>query len=131
MTQIQQRYTYGKNQKLKSTKVIDLLFKEGKSLQQYPVRFIWMKVDSESSLQASVAVSKRLFAKAVDRNNLKRHLREAWRLQKNDIEKELLKREISIAGMIVFTGKIIKDYQLIPASLEKILLKLRQQIEEL
>ncbi len=131
MTQIQQRYTYGKNQKLKSTKVIDLLFKEGKSLQQYPVRFIWMKVDSETTLQASVAVSKRFFAKAVDRNKLKRHLRESWRLQKNVIEKELLQKEISIVGMIVFTGKLIKDHQLIAASLEKILVKLKQQIEEL
>lgn len=131
MTQIKQRYTYGKNEKLKSTKLIDLLFKEGKSLQQYPIRFLWMKVDSESNLQASVAVSKRFFAKAVDRNKLKRHLREAWRLQKNTIETELLQKEMSIAGMIVFTGKVIKDHQLIAASLEKILLKLRQQIDEL
>ena len=131
MTQIKQRYTYGKNEKLKSTKVIDLLFKEGRSLQQYPIRFLWMRVDSESNLQASVAVSKRFFAKAVDRNKLKRHLREAWRLQKNVIEAELLQKGISIASMIVFTGKVKKDHQLIAASLEKILLKLRQQIDEL
>ena len=96
MTQIKQRYTYGKNQKLKSTKVIDLLFKEGKSVQVYPLRFIWMPRVSDVRLQASVAVSKRFFAKAVDRNKLKRHLRESWRLQKNVIEKELLQKEISI-----------------------------------
>jgi len=131
MSETKIRYSYGRKQKLKSSKVIDLLFKEGKSIQQYPLRFVWLKVNNEEKLQVSVAVSKRFFAKAVHRNKIKRYLREAWRLQKNRIEEQLDGKTASMAAMIVFTGKTLEDVSLIPIAMQKIISKLSVNIEQL
>lgn len=131
MSELKKRYTYGSKQRLKSTRTIDQIFKEGKSIQQYPLRFIWLNVTNENKLQVSVAASKKFFAKAVDRNKIKRHLREAWRLQKNSIEEQLNNNHNCVAAMIVFTGKELKDIALIPIAMEKIIGKLAINLQQL
>jgi ribonuclease P protein component len=131
MSNIKKRYKYGGAQRLKSMRTIDNLFKEGKSIQQFPLRLVWLPVDSEQKLQVGVAASKRFFAKAVQRNYIKRHLREAWRLQKNCFEEEMGTKELCVAAMIIFTGKELKDVALIPIAMQKIISKFSQEIEKL
>ena len=78
------RYTFNKQEKLKSKKLIELLFTEGKSVSTYPLKLIYTKVDHKGAypIQASVSVSKRKFKKAVDRNRIKRLMRECYRKHK-------------------------------------------------
>jgi len=78
------RFKYTKKDKLKSKKVIDLLFTEGKSISIYPLRLVYLKTehDDNSHIKAGVSVSKRLHKTAVARNRIKRLLREAYRLNK-------------------------------------------------
>lgn len=76
--------TYPKEDKLKSRKTIDNLFKNGQSVSVYPLRLVFTKSFSatEPELQIGVSVSKKYFKKAVDRNYFKRVLRETYRQNK-------------------------------------------------
>jgi ribonuclease P protein component len=78
------RFKYTKKDKLKSKKVIDHLFTEGKSISVYPLRLVYLKTEYEdnSIIKTGVSVSKRLHKTAVARNSIKRLLREAYRLNK-------------------------------------------------
>ncbi|MEY8870745.1 ribonuclease P protein component [Flavobacteriaceae bacterium 144Ye] len=77
-------FTYNKKEKLKSKKLIEQLFAEGQSVSAYPLKLIYLPVDFDDSvlLKAGVTVSKRKFKNAVDRNRIKRLMREAYRLNK-------------------------------------------------
>jgi len=78
-------YSYPKTEKLKSKKIIDLLFSKGKSVGKYPLRLVYIQQDFEEEipLKMGVSVSKKYFKKAVDRNYFKRVLRECYRLNKH------------------------------------------------
>ncbi|EDP69492.1 RNase P protein, subunit A [Flavobacteriales bacterium ALC-1] len=77
-------FKYSKKDKLKSKKLIEQLFTEGKAITAYPLRLIYLKTEFEdnSTLKTGVSVSKRLHKTAVARNRIKRLLREAYRLNK-------------------------------------------------
>lgn len=72
------------SEKLKSKSVIDRMFTEGKSLKSFPLRvnYLPLKENEASSNKMGVSVPKRNFKKAVDRNYLKRLIREAYRKNK-------------------------------------------------
>ena len=84
-------FSYPKTEKLKSKKIIDLLFTEGKSVSKYPLRLVYVKHDFEEDvpLKFGVSVSKKYFKNAVDRNYFKRILRECYRLNKQLLVKSL------------------------------------------
>lgn len=78
-------FSYPKTEKLKSKKIIDLLFSEGKSVSKYPLRLVYIQhdFDEDVPLKIGVSVSKKYFKNAVDRNYFKRVLRESYRLNKH------------------------------------------------
>ena len=80
-------FTYPKNEKLKSRTTIDLMFTEGKSVSKYPLRLVYVPLDSTEDvpLKMGVSVSKKHFKKAHDRNYFKRVLRETYRHHKHII----------------------------------------------
>lgn len=78
------KFTYNKKEKLKSKKLIDKLFTEGQSISAFPLRLVYIKTifDEDIVAKTGVSVSKRNFKTAVDRNRIKRLLREVYRLNK-------------------------------------------------
>lgn len=111
-----------RNRILKSKKDIDILFTNAQSLSSYPVRVVYF-IDSEgnSQFKTSFSVSKRKFKKAVDRNRIKRLLREAFRIQQDKIS--------SIGGlkmMWMYTGKEMPDFSTIFKAMEKLLIEINQ-----
>ncbi|MEO9968116.1 MAG: ribonuclease P protein component [Reichenbachiella sp.] len=80
------KYTFPKQERLNSKKLIDALFTEGASFYFYPfsVRFLQLP-DAETNHQFMVSVSKRNFKRAVDRNRIKRLVRESYRLHKHEL----------------------------------------------
>lgn len=79
-------YTFRKEERLCSRKHLDLLFKNGSSFLLYPFRISYLFIDAPSDVQAQVVINvpKRRYKRAVDRNLLKRRIREAYRLNKQD-----------------------------------------------
>jgi ribonuclease P protein component len=121
----QQRYTLGKSDKLKSAKAIEQLFKEGKSFSVFPFRVLYLYLEAPASspakhteagasvLQTAFSVSKKYFKKAVDRNRIKRLMREAWRLQKSVLVNSVNKGGKDVKVFIIYTGNELPEYDLV------------------
>ncbi len=78
------RYTFSKDEKLKSKKLIDRLFARGKGISANPVRLVYLVEESDrQNPLALFTVSKKNFKKAVDRNRIKRQMREIYRLNRD------------------------------------------------
>ena len=78
-----------KNERLKSKKNTGLLFKNGDSLFSFPFKLVykWLEEGSDkNSVQLLVSVPKRKFKNAVDRNLLRRRIKEAFRKNKTEID---------------------------------------------
>jgi ribonuclease P protein component len=104
------KYSFNKNEKLKSKTLIEKLFKEGKSVSAFPLRLVYMPVDQNENIssKAGVSVSKRNFKRAVDRNRIKRLMREAYRLHKPEYLSNILTPH---AFMILYIGKQMPTLQ--------------------
>ena len=99
---------------MKSAKVIQQLFKEEKSLTNFPIRVIYLEtIQGSSPLEAGFTVNKKNFKKAVDRNRVKRLMRESYRIQKNDLKNELIQSNKNLALFFIYTGKELPDHKLI------------------
>lgn len=107
-------HTFSKSERLKSRKQIEALFGSGKSFSQYPFRVFYRWEGQEGLPQAGVGASKRNFKRAVDRNRIKRLMREGYRLQK-----QILYTSESAAGLRVFILYTGKDLPLFDQVLEK------------
>lgn len=85
------RYTYPKHEKLKSRTTIDLMFTEGKSVSKYPLRLVYIPLETDEGgmIKLGVSVSKKYFKKATDRNYFKRVLRETYRHNKHILLEKL------------------------------------------
>jgi ribonuclease P protein component len=106
-----QRYTFKKNEKLKSRKTIEQLFKEGNAFSSFPLRVLWKFNEAANTpVQAGIAVGSKHFKKAVDRNRIKRLMREAYRLQKNELQALLTQQQKQLAVFIIYVGNEIPDY---------------------
>lgn len=115
-----QQYTYSKEEKLKSKKIIDTLFIEGKSVKAFPLRIVYLETPLPSpdiTLQAGVSVSKRNHKLAVTRNRIKRLMREAYRMHKNKIDT----KGTTFAILIIYTSRDIVTYQEMERAMIKVL----------
>jgi ribonuclease P protein component len=109
-----QRYTFKKEEKLKSRKTIEQLFKEGKSFSNFPFRVLWkFTEDAKAPIQTGFAVSSKHFKKAVDRNRIKRLMREAYRLQKNELQTLLALQQKQLAVFFIYVGNELPEYDFI------------------
>jgi ribonuclease P protein component len=109
--------SFTKEERLCSKKLIEQLFSEGSSFNLYPLRFIFIKQSPPSAIvpQVLISVSKRNFKKAVDRNRLKRQIREAYRLHKTILQPAGLST-MQLLG-ILYIAKEKKPFKIIEKKL--------------
>lgn len=94
--------------------MIQQLFKEGKSFSHFPFRVIYAENENPiSHLQAAFSVSARHFKKSVDRNRIKRLMRESYRLQKNSLQTDLKESHKGLSIFFIYTGKELPEYSLV------------------
>jgi ribonuclease P protein component len=123
------QFGFGKKEKLKSRKQIDELFEKGKSFTVFPLRVSYSFAPAAAPiLQAGVTASKRNFKKAVDRNRIKRLLREAYRLQKMELDLEVKQRSVKGFIFFMYTDKTIAPFITIKEAMALSLKKLLQKL---
>lgn len=121
-------FSFGKEERLCSKKVIDKLFSEGESFLSFPYKVVYLKttLPTDRLVQVAFTVSKKSFKKAVQRNLIKRRMREAYRLNKHLLLNDSLENQWAI--FIIFIGKEIPVYALFDQSTKKALKKLSKII---
>ena len=122
-------YTFTKEERLCNKKLIDGIFRNGSSFLVYPFKVSWLISETEQPYPAQVlfSVPKKRFKSAVDRNLLKRRMREAYRLNKAQfLYLPLTEKDRKIVFSVGYIGKEIADYSLI----EKKMLKLLQLLAQ-
>jgi ribonuclease P protein component len=132
---MKKQFSLNKQERLKSRKQIALLFAEGKRLWVAPLR-VYYAISSDaagisasaSALQVGVGVSSKRFKKAVDRNRIKRLIKEAWRLQKNECANALLDQYKKMNVFLIYTGKELPTFSFIQTTVSHLLQQLSQQI---
>ena len=123
------QFTLGKNERLKSRKLIEQLFSGGQRFGLFPYRVFYLfekneAGDTKNKLQCGVGVSTRNFKKAVDRNRIKRLTREAWRLQKTELDALMKDHSNRFSVFFIYTGKELPAFVVVKEKMALILQKL-------
>lgn len=86
--------------------------------------------DQPVVLKAGVGVSTRNFKKAVDRNRIKRLLRECFRKEKSALQSALLQGNKKALVFFLYVGKEMPDYSFISRKMKKVIQLLINNIDE-
>lgn len=125
-------FTLGKNERLKQRKFIDRLFKEGRSFSVFPFRIFYLFANElPAPLQAGFSASTRNFKRAVDRNRIKRLTKEAYRLQKKELNAQIISKNQKLAVFFIYTDKNLPAFGIIKERVQTILQKLITVVHEM
>jgi ribonuclease P protein component len=100
------QFTFGKEERLSHRNQIDELFTEGRTFNVSPFKVIYKVVDADTHprIKIMVAVPKKKFKRAVDRNRLKRLIRESYRLNKNLLPEMIMTSTIGLHIGFIYIG---------------------------
>ena len=129
---LQKKFAYSKEEKLKGRKIVQQVFSVGKSFIVFPLKIFYMQElsDENSVIKIGFGAGSRNFKKAVDRNRIKRLLREAYRLEKEPVCKFLLEHNKKVTVFILYIDKIMPKNGIIKEKLPKTLQKLITRITD-
>lgn len=123
-------FSLSKHERLKSKKDIDTLFLSGKAFFVFPFKVIYHLVPDQSKgspVKFGISVPKRAFKKAVDRNRIKRKVREAYRTQKIELQEAMLRRQQHLDFMLLYTHQQDLPFSELQIILAELLLKLKNR----
>ena len=131
---VARQFTLGKSERLKSRKQIEQLFAEGKTFPLSPFRVHYLvsplNTGTVSHLQFGAGVSGKNFKRAVDRNRIKRLTREAYRLQKNQLQGILRQKNFQLNLFFIYTAKELPQFNNVKEKVNVILNKVIKIIDE-
>lgn len=125
-----ERFTLSKEERICSKKLINELFTgNGRSMTAFPLRVVFMKrtiLDDQPRAAMLVSVPKRYFKHAVDRNRVKRQVREAFRRNKSIITQNLTDDHEAVAMAFVW----LTDEKFPSSEVENRMVRLLTRISE-
>ena len=125
-----ERFTLSKEERICSKKLINELFTgNGRPMTAFPLRVVFMKrtiVDDQPRAAMLVSVPKRYFKHAVDRNRVKRQVREAFRRNKSIITQNLTDDHEAVAMAFVW----LTDEKFPSSEVENRMVRLLTRISE-
>jgi ribonuclease P protein component len=131
----ERRYTFNKNERLCSKKLIERLFAGGnKSFPTFPLRVVYMPLSSEENIadiSILISVPKKRFKHAVKRNLVKRQIREAYRQNKHILLDVLKAKETNFKIILAFIWLDNKIYstKLVENKVKKLLTHIAEDIQ--
>lgn len=123
------RHTFKKSERLCSRILMERLFQsDNRSVSAYPVRAVFLPVEQSVQQGVSVLISvpKKRFHDAVDRNRVKRQLREAYRKHKHALTEQMAERGQGLLIAFVYVSDQIES----TAYIEKRMVRLLGKIGE-
>jgi ribonuclease P protein component len=104
---------FGKEERLCNKEHILRLQKDANVFYDYPYTVKWMEISDpkKSGVRILTAVPKRNFKKAVDRNKIKRFIREAYRINKEFLVEKTKLHNKNIIVMLLYSGKKIVSFK--------------------
>jgi len=127
-------FSFTKAERLCSRKAIERLFSEGRSFAKYPLRLVWLplEVDPQATypVQVAMSVPRKKFKKAVNRNRIRRLMREAYRINKHRLYQELQLEEEQYAIMLIYTAVEELPLKQIEDSIQNIIRRFLHQRSE-
>ena len=124
------RFFFSKKERISSKITFQALIKQNNTFFAYPLKcyYIMLQDNQSTCHQMGVSVSKRRFKKAVDRNRIKRLVKEAYRLQKHLLPSQTdISPNKNLATLWVYVGNEIVAYANIEAQMKLLLKKLHDQ----
>ena len=128
------KHLFPKNERLCLQKDIDNLFSKGQSFISYPLRVVYIPyAESHASytpISMLVSVPKKRIRQAVQRNRIKRLIRESFRLNKSETVThfKLNGKQLHIAFMYICNES--KTYPIIEKAVLKALNKINYELRE-
>ena len=119
--------TFSKTERLCSQVLIDRLVEKGKSFNSFPIRISWLEIaESTSPVKIVISVPKRIFKKAVDRNKIKRQIREVYRKEKQKLYDVLENKKILV--LLVYNAKTKLEFKELEAKTIEALVRLSKTV---
>lgn len=120
-------FKFPKSERLSSEKEISKLYGRGNKFTVYPFKVQWL-FNEKTTNQIMVVCPKRNFKKAVDRNLIKRRMREAYRLNKDSLIEACTKNTTYFNIAFVFIGNEIVDSTVIHSKFKNAIDKLKDEL---
>jgi ribonuclease P protein component len=118
-------FSLKKHEILRSKKDIKELFENGSSFFLYPFKVHILPSPNSQNNQVLFSVSKRNFKKAVDRNLIRRRIREAYRLNKNILATDQ-KEQFSLSIALIYISRFKLPYKEIEDKLKQVFIRLNK-----
>ncbi|PHI19627.1 ribonuclease P protein component [Lewinellaceae bacterium SD302] len=122
-----------RSERLKSQSAIQALFdRRSASVSAYPLRLVYAPAEQARGgypVQLAVSVPKRRFKRAVDRNRIKRLMREAYRLNKESLYERLPAGSPQYAWMLIYTGKEELSYRRVEKKMRQVLDRFLKEVQ--
>lgn len=120
--------TFPKQEKLTHKKLIEKTFSNGSRVKAFPLLAFkaFHRKRGAAEIQVMFTVGKKRFKKAVDRNRIKRLLKEAWRLQKGAMELSIPDGE-QLSLIVVYTGNAIPSFEEAKKKIKKLIRRLENE----
>ena len=125
--------TFTKQERLCSDRLIERLFKEGnRKIAASPVRLVWLLLDDAGfdGVQILISAPKRNFHHAVDRNRIKRQIREFYRNNSAPLKEAVASRHKSLALAFLFNDTVLWDSGKLDERLKTVFDRLVAQVLE-
>lgn len=124
------RFTFRKEERLCSEKIITGLFQPGFFVSAFPFRINVLITGLPHQVPAQVmfVVGKKRFRKAVDRNRAKRILRELYRMHKHEIYSVLNERHKQAALALIYTGNELPEFHTLKPKFVQLIKKLNHAL---
>ena len=123
--------TFSKAERLCSSTLIDRLFSEGnRQISVFPIRLVWLLADDVEGIQVLISAPKRNFHHAVDRNRIKRQIREFYRTSSAPLKEAVASKGQGMALAFLFNDTRLWDTPKLCARLGSAMEKLVEAVSE-